>query len=167
MSTLKKYSCFLRNLSCANCASRIEGMISQEEGFSNVSLNFNTSKLSFESNRPDYEEKMLEIIKKKIRGLPIENTIVLYKCTQNQIGIIEKVDFVLMFYMVHEVPNKNNFFNEILPLINKNGLLMIIEPSWISKNKFNDMIKTIKEKGFEEHSKPRITMSKAIVLKKE
>ena len=114
----------------------------------------------------DMQEGMLEIIRKKIKGLSIEKTIVLHKCSQNKIGINEKVDFVLMFYMVHEVPDKNNFFNEVLPLINKDGLLMIVEPVLVSKNAFNAMINNIKEKGFEEFAKLKIVLSRGIVLKK-
>jgi ubiquinone/menaquinone biosynthesis C-methylase UbiE len=72
------------------------------------------------------------------------------------VNVNENVDFVLMFYMVHEVPNKENLFKEILPLINKNGLLMIVEPKFVSKNNFNKIMDKIKENGFEEYNqKPR------------
>jgi ubiquinone/menaquinone biosynthesis C-methylase UbiE len=114
----------------------------------------------------DMQEGMLEIIKQKIAGKPIEKTIVLHKCTQESIGIKENVDFVLMFYMVHEVPNKEKLFSEVLPLINKNGLLMIVEPALISGKEFNGIIDFIKEKGFEEYNKLKISLSKGIVLKK-
>ena len=101
----------------------------------------------------DMQEGMLEIIKHKIKGTPIENNIVLHKCNQDSININETVDFALMFYMVHEVPNKEKFFNEILPKINKNGLLMVVEPGLISKNEFNKMVNCIKKYGFEEKNK--------------
>jgi uracil phosphoribosyltransferase len=77
--------------------------------------------------------------------------------------LLENVDFVLMFYMVHEVPNQNNMFDEILPKINKNGLIMIVEPFWISGKKYNEVINYIIKNGFEEHSKLRIPLSKGIV----
>jgi len=114
----------------------------------------------------DMQEGMLDIIRNKIKGSPVEKNIVLHKCSQNKIGINEKVDFVLMFYMVHEVPNKNNFFNEVLPLINKNGLLMIVEPILLPKKAFNTIINDIKAKGFEEYAKLKIALSRGMVLKK-
>ena len=114
----------------------------------------------------DMQEGMLEIIKNKIIGKSIEKDIILHKCTQDRINVNENVDFVLMFYMVHEVPSKENLFNEILPLINKNGLLMIVEPKFISKNNFNKMVDRIKENGFEEYKKLKIFFSRGIVLKK-
>ena len=70
----------------------------------------------------DMQEGVLEIIRRKIAGNFYEKNIELHKCTQNCINVKENVDFILLFYVVHEVPNKEYLFNEILPLINKNGL---------------------------------------------
>jgi ubiquinone/menaquinone biosynthesis C-methylase UbiE len=114
----------------------------------------------------DMQEGMLEIIKNKISGTSIEKTITLHKCTQESMCIKENVDFVLMFYMVHEVPSKENLFKDVLPLVNKNGLLMIVEPGLISKKEFNGMIDIIKQYGLIEHVKLKIMFSKGIVFKK-
>lgn len=114
----------------------------------------------------DMQEGMLEIIRKKITGKSFENNITLHKCTQNNINVSENVDFALMFYMVHEVPSKENLFNEVLPLISKNGLLMIVEPKLVSEKEFNKMIDSIKEKGFEKYDVLKIPFSRGIVLKK-
>ena len=114
----------------------------------------------------DMQDGMLEIIKNKISGKPIEKAIALHKCTQFSINLKEKVDFVLMFYMVHEVPNKENMFSEVLPLINKDGLIMIVEPGILSKKEFNKTIGIVKNYGFEEYKILKIPLSKGMVLKK-
>ena len=114
----------------------------------------------------DMQEGMLELIKNKISGTSIEQTITLHKCTQENICIEENVDFVLMFYMVHEVPNKENLFNDVLPLVNKNGLLMIVEPGLISRKEFNEISDIIKKNGFIGYEKLKIAFSKGMVFKK-
>jgi len=114
----------------------------------------------------DMQEGMLNILKNKISGKPIEKIITLHKCTQNNLCIKENVDFVLMFYMIHEVPNKENLFKEVLPLINENGLLMIVEPGIISVKEFDRMINIIKQYGFMEYRKLKILFSKGMVFKK-
>jgi len=114
----------------------------------------------------DMQEGMLEIVKRKIAGKFYENNIVLHKCAQNCIGVKENIDFLLLFYVVHEVPGKENLFNEILPLINKDGLIMIVEPGLISTKEFNWIVNFVKDKGFEEYKKQKIMFSKGIVLKK-
>lgn len=114
----------------------------------------------------DMQKGMLDIIKRKIYGKSIENNIILHQCSQEKIDVKQNVDFVLMFYVVHEVPSKENLFNEVLPLINPDGLLMIVEPKLVSAKSFNQMINNIKEYGFEEYNKLKITFSRGIVLKK-
>jgi len=115
----------------------------------------------------DMQDGMLEIVKNKIAGTPMEKVIVLRKCTNESINVNEKIDFALMFYMVHEVHNRERFFGETLPLINKNGLLMIVEPVLVSGSSFGKMTDYIKERGFTEIAKPKITLSRGIVLKKD
>ena len=47
---LKKYSYVLKNLDCAVCAAKIENEIKKNKAFSNVRVNFNTLKLTFEAD---------------------------------------------------------------------------------------------------------------------
>jgi len=114
----------------------------------------------------DMQEGMLEKLKNKIKGRVIEKNIVLHKCTQDRLNITENADLVLMIYVVHEVPNKENMFNEILPLINKNGLLMIIEPKFVSKNEFEKIINMVKKRGFTEYKKIKAALSRGMILQK-
>ena len=114
----------------------------------------------------DMQKDMLEIIRSKIQGTAVEKSIVLHQCSQNALNIKEKADFVLMFYMVHEVPNKENLFNEILPLVNKDGLIMIVEPGLLSKREFTAAVNLVLKNGFTVHSNLKIPLSKGIVLRK-
>jgi len=61
---LKKYSFKLKNLSCPNCANKIQIKISENGNFKNVSVNFNTSKLTYESENED--RKFIEKIIKEV-----------------------------------------------------------------------------------------------------
>ena len=45
---LKKYSYYLKNLDCANCANKIQETLSKEVDLENVVVNFSTLKLNFE-----------------------------------------------------------------------------------------------------------------------
>ncbi|MGN1202312.1 MAG: cation transporter, partial [Eubacterium sp.] len=47
------FSYTLQNLNCAHCAGKIEEKIAQTEGFENVSFNFATKKLIFNSDKAD------------------------------------------------------------------------------------------------------------------
>jgi ubiquinone/menaquinone biosynthesis C-methylase UbiE len=114
----------------------------------------------------DMQQGMLDIIAAKIKNTEWENIITLHKCGQETIAVNTAADFVLMFYMVHEVPSKDHLFNEILPLIKQDGLLMIAEPKVVPQKDFDEMVAKIKERRFTEYDKPKIFFSRSIVLKK-
>ena len=115
----------------------------------------------------DVQEGMIEKIRKKIEGTNLEQVIEVHKSDFEKIGIDEKVDFVLAFWMVHEVRNQVLFFEELITILNTDGRILIIEPKiHVSKKEFNAMISKIKECGFTIVESPKVFFSRAIVLSK-
>jgi len=76
----------------------------------------------------DLQEGMLQKVRDKIKGTKLEKRIILHKCDENKIGISKKVDFILLFYMVHEVRDKESLFTEIESILKPNGKILIVEP---------------------------------------
>lgn len=115
----------------------------------------------------DLQEGMLEIVRKKIKGSGFENIVKLHKCGENSTGIKEKADFVFAFYMIHEVPGKDNLFKELNSLLNEMGKLYIVEPVFhVSKSDFEKMIKKLESLGFNIIDRPRIFFSRAVLMGK-
>jgi len=54
----------------------------------------------------DLQDGMLEKVFAKIKGTELEQRIETHKCEDTRIGVTENVDFVLLFYMIHEVPDQ-------------------------------------------------------------
>ena len=63
MNTLKKYEFRLEGLDCANCANKIQNKIAENEEYKNVVVNFNTLKLSFETDINVLDEEIEKIVK--------------------------------------------------------------------------------------------------------
>lgn len=61
----------------------------------------------------DLQEGMLQKLRNKIIGTELEEIIKPIKCEENKIIVPEKVDFILAFYMVHEVQDKEGFFTSM------------------------------------------------------
>jgi len=115
----------------------------------------------------DLQEGMLQKLKEKIQGTELEERITLHKCQKNRIGVLENVDFVLAFYMVHEVPNQEEFFNEIGAILKPNGQIFIVEPPFhVSKKSFEETIRTARGAGFTPAERPKVLLSKTMILKK-
>ena len=59
---MKKHKFTLKDLDCANCANKIQNKLSENENYTNVIVNFNTLRLSLESEL-EYEEVKANVIK--------------------------------------------------------------------------------------------------------
>ena len=115
----------------------------------------------------DLQEGMLQKLKGKIQGTEVEERITLHKCEETRIGISENVDFVLAFYMIHEVPNQDKFLNEVGSILKTNGQFLIVEPTFrVSKTAFEETIAKAISTGFTIVERPELFLSKAVVLKK-
>jgi ubiquinone/menaquinone biosynthesis C-methylase UbiE len=116
----------------------------------------------------DLQDGMLDRIREKISGTHLDKMIVLHKCQEDRIGFTEKVDFVLAFYMIHEVPDQDKLFSELFSILKPNGLIFIIEPKFhVSKKSFEIMVDKVKSIGLNILDRPNVFFSRAIVLAKK
>jgi len=115
----------------------------------------------------DLQTEMLKKLELKIKGKDIDKRIILHKCEKDKIGLNEKADFVLAFYMVHEVPSQEKLFSEIKAMLKEKGRVLIVEPNFqVSKKEFAETIGSAEKSGFRVLAKPRILFSRSAVLEK-
>jgi len=116
----------------------------------------------------DLQKGMLDRLRMKIQGTELQDRIYLHKCEANKIGLSEKVDFLLAFYMLHEVPDQEGFFTEIAEILKIKGRVFIVEPPFhVSKSAFEKTIKKAQNAGFVLTERPKVFLSKTAMLKKD
>lgn len=116
----------------------------------------------------DIQQGMLDRVKRKIQGTELEERIDLKLIEGGRFGGLGPVDFCLAFYMVHEVPDQPAFFKEIRSVLNSGGLALIVEPPLhVSKQDFEATIRTAGDAGLSVADRPKMILSKAVLLKKE
>lgn len=115
----------------------------------------------------DLQDGMLEKLRDKIKGSELGDRITLHKCPKNRIGVSDKVDFVLAFYIIHEIPNQKEFFDEVASILKPDGLALLVEPPFhVSKIEFEETIDKARDAGLTPVERPKVFLSKAVVLKK-
>ncbi|MCX6281153.1 MAG: class I SAM-dependent methyltransferase [Bacteroidetes bacterium] len=113
----------------------------------------------------DLQEGMLEKVSNKIRGSALEKRIEIHKCESDRIGLKETVDFVLLFYMIHEVPDQVKLLEELKSILNPGGRIYIIEPKFhVSKTSFEGMIGRIRNQGFTIIESPKVFFSRTVLV---
>jgi ubiquinone/menaquinone biosynthesis C-methylase UbiE len=113
----------------------------------------------------DLQQGMLDKVYGKIRGTDLEQRVEIHKCKEDMIGISQKVDFVLAFWMVHEVPDQQRMFDELKSVMNPGGRIMIIEPKFhVTEKSFNKMIGRLESAGLEIIERPKVRLSRTVLL---
>ncbi len=113
----------------------------------------------------DVQAPMLAALRKRAEKQGLEGRIVPHLCRADSIGIREPIDFVLAFWMVHEVPDQNKLFCEIKLLLNPEGQFLVAEPTiHVTRPMFEKTLKRAEEAGFKVTGGPKIFMSRAAVL---
>jgi ubiquinone/menaquinone biosynthesis C-methylase UbiE len=115
----------------------------------------------------DIQEEMLQILRRKSEEAGLDSRIFLHKSRPDGIGLREKVDFALAFYMVHEVPDKAGFLSEVATLVKPQGRLLIVEPKLhVSKSSFEETAEVAVSNGLRLISRPKVHFSRAVLLER-
>jgi ubiquinone/menaquinone biosynthesis C-methylase UbiE len=113
----------------------------------------------------DLQEGMLARLRGKIAGTELEPRIVLHKCDETRLGLLESVDFALLFYMVHEIPDKDRFFNELARIVRPAGRVLVVEPPFhVSQSAFAASLAKAETAGFIRTPGPGVFLSKTAIL---
>lgn len=85
-------------------------------------------------------------------------------CTADHLGITCQVDFVLAFWVIHEVVDQKGLLKEVRSFLEPNGHLMIVEPKGhVSAARFSDTANLARNAGFDISEGPPIQLSRSIV----
>ncbi len=113
----------------------------------------------------DLQKGMLDRVQRKITGTDLEKRIVLHKCDRDSIGVSEQIDFALMFYMIHEIPEKDKFFNEMASIMKQTGRMLVVEPLFhVTKASFRRTLGKAEAAGFTAFPGPRLFPDRTAIL---
>ena len=117
----------------------------------------------------DLQPGMLRILQDKVKGTALEERIKLVNCETDKINVSEPADFILTFYMVHEVPDKNSFFKQLHGVLKDQGQYLLVEPKLfhVSRTDFQSTLKIAQDSGFETYPGPKLPLSWSTMLKKK
>ena len=113
----------------------------------------------------DLQSKMLETAAKRAQRAGMYQRIEFHQCTLDNLGINEEVDFILTFYMVHEVNDQSDFFRQLQSCLRPGGRLLIAEPRFhVSRADFQKTIEIARTHGLQVCEQPSIRFSHAALL---
>lgn len=113
----------------------------------------------------DLQQKMLDILRKRAARLGVVHRIRTHQSQLDRIGIEEAVDFILAFWMVHEVRDTHRFLSQVYSCLLPGGKLLLAEPKiHVSQMAFWETVSDVQKAGFALCEEPRIPLSRAAVF---
>ncbi|MCE5345022.1 MAG: class I SAM-dependent methyltransferase [Bacteroidales bacterium] len=98
----------------------------------------------------DIQAKMLENLNKRAVKFNVDNVIQTIQVGKdyNPDELIDRLDFILLFAVVHEVPDKQQLFNDLHKMLKKGGMILFAEPKGhVSPKDFEESINMALKEG--------------------
>ncbi len=117
----------------------------------------------------DLQEKMLATLKRRAAKHKVQARIQTRRCLPDDLGLDDlrgQVDFALVFWMLHEVPNQAGFLQQVAASLKSGGRLLIAEPRFhVSQAAFSAELDLLRDQGWEVLARPAIWGSHAALLR--
>jgi len=114
----------------------------------------------------DLQQEMLDITRELAKKKGVSDRITLHRCKTDDIDLAgQKADFVLAFYVVHEVPDRNRFLHQIAELLKPDAHFMIIEPKHhVTPAQFDDILSEAASVGLKYIKQLKVLGSRGMVF---
>jgi len=115
----------------------------------------------------DIQPNMLSFVEERAMKAGLYNRIRIHLCEANCIGIRERLDFAVAFFMVHEVPDAWALLEEIFKLLKTGGNFFLTEPKiHVKSSDFWQLVQDAQFIGFKVAEKPRVRFGQTVLLLK-
>jgi SAM-dependent methyltransferase len=118
----------------------------------------------------DLQPKMIKALVRRATKAGLNDRIDHRVCDKNGLGLEDlsgKVDFVLAYAVVHEVPDAAAFLQEIHAALRPGGTFLVAEPKGhISEKQFEETLVAAEKTGFELGERLKIGRSHAALLER-
>jgi ubiquinone/menaquinone biosynthesis C-methylase UbiE len=113
----------------------------------------------------DLQPQMLDRVRRRAERAGLAGRIRLHRCRADTLGLEEAADFVLAFWMAHEVPDPGGFFHEVRRLLKPGGRLLVTEPVFhVGSGAFAATLEHAAQAGLRLSARPEIRLSRAALL---
>ena len=144
------------------------GMTAMDVGCGMGYFSLGMARLVGESGRViavDLQQRMLDVLTKRAARAGVLSRIRTCRCSPDDIGVNEPVDFILSFWMAHEVADIPGLLEQLRAGLQPGGKCLIVEPRWhVRVPRFQSIIAAAEKAGFRLLAKPRVRFSRAALF---
>ena len=111
----------------------------------------------------DLQPQMLKRLRRRAERAGLQLRIQPHLSQRDLLGVKEPVDFILAFWMVHEVDNQTSFFQEVHGLMKPEARFLVVEPKFhVTDSAFQKTVAIAHQTGLVSLDAPQVRFSRAI-----
>ncbi len=115
----------------------------------------------------DIQQKMLDVLMKRARVRDLDQRIVPVLSNGRDLAVPEPVDFILSFWMLHEVDGKADLVRGLHGILRNSGFFLLVEPKiHTPADTFQEETNLCRDAGFSLTDYPDVRMSRAALFTK-
>jgi len=112
----------------------------------------------------DVQPEMLDRARARAKRQGVDSLIDFRLCEPDRLDLRESVDFVLAFWMVHEVSNQEALLTEIRSVLKPAGHLLLVEPKvHVTAARFEKTVEVTRASGYEIAAGLQVRFSRSVV----
>lgn len=113
----------------------------------------------------DLQREMLDGLRRRAEKAGLSGKLETLVGTAEDLDPDVIADFVLVFWMIHEVPDQDSFLSALIARLRPGGLMLIAEPFLhVSRRKFEATVNTAQGLGLKLLDRPRVGFSYAALF---
>jgi ubiquinone/menaquinone biosynthesis C-methylase UbiE len=113
----------------------------------------------------DFQPEMLSLTERKVRKAGISERVEIVQCSQDDIAVTGRFDFVLSMWVSHELEDRKRFFRQILGILKQGGKFLLAEPKFhVGEELFTTICDDARGAGLRKIFEPWIGGSRAALF---
>ncbi len=115
----------------------------------------------------DIQEEMLAATSERALNAGVAHRVTPQLASPTSLNVTVRADFILAFWMAHEVPDQKRFFAQLHTVMKEDGKFLLAEPKLhVSKTCFDTELDAAQKSGFRLLDRPDIPLSLAALFAK-
>jgi 2-polyprenyl-3-methyl-5-hydroxy-6-metoxy-1,4-benzoquinol methylase len=113
----------------------------------------------------DLQAKMLEVSARRARRHGLAGRISWCRPEDAEWATPQKYDFILVFWMLHEVPDRTSLFKTLRTILKTSGCLLLVEPRFhVRKRQWKESLALAEISGLGSRMGPSVAFSRTAIL---
>ena len=113
----------------------------------------------------DLQPEMLAGVAKRAKRAGLSDRVRLHQADASGLRLEDSFDFVLAFWMLHEVPDQPALFRQIREVLSPGGCILLVEPiGHVREAAFERTLETASDAGLTVSQRVSVRLSRAVLL---